>query len=104
MKKLGMFVVLTVILSVESKRRYIKQMKFKDDVDELIETAGYCNEIHEVTTEDGYLLKVHRILPKKEAKEQKKPVFLMHGLLSTAAEYVLTGPDIALGNTYESTC
>ncbi|CAO1305917.1 unnamed protein product [Diamesa serratosioi] len=96
MKKLEVFVVLTVILSVESRRRFIKQMKFKDDVDELIETAGYCGEIHEVPTKDGYLLKVHRILPKKEAKEPKKPVFLMHGLFSTAAEYVLTGPEVSL--------
>lgn len=97
MKKLNLFVVLTMLLSVDA--RIIKQMEFKDDVDELIETAGYCSEIHEVATEDGYLLKVHRILPKKKAKEQRIPVFLMHGLFSTAAEYVLTGPEVALGNT-----
>ena len=88
-----------MLLSVEAPRRFIKQMEFKDDVDELIETAGYCDEVHEVATKDGYLLKVHRILPKKEAKEPRKPVFLMHGLFGTAAEYVLTGPEVALGNT-----
>lgn len=97
MKKLGMFVVLTLMLSVES--RIVKPVDFKDDVDELIETAGYRGELHEVTTEDGYLLMIHRILPKKEVRKPRKPVFLMHGLFGTAAEYVLTGPDVALGNT-----
>lgn len=97
MKKLEMLLVLIMLLSVDA--RIVKQMEFKDDVDELIETAGYCSEIHEVTTEDGYLLKVHRILPKKEAERPRIPVFLMHGLFSTAAEYVLTGPEVALGKT-----
>lgn len=67
--------------------------KFFDDVDALIETAGYQSEVHVVETEDGFLLKVHRILPKQKSEPAKlNPVFCMHGLLGTAANYLVIGP------------
>lgn len=48
-------------------------------------------------TEDGYLLKVHRILPKNVASNPRiGPVFFMHGLFATAADYIVTGADKAL--------
>lgn len=74
-----------------------KAITYEDDVKELIHNAGYQSEEHDVETEDGYILKVHRVLVKKESLIPRKPVFMMHGLASTAMDYVLTGPDIALG-------
>lgn len=67
-----------------------------DDALELIDKAGYIGETHEVVTEDGYILKLHRI-PSSSANSTKPPVFLMHGLFATAADYLVTGPKIALG-------
>lgn len=66
-----------------------------DDVLKLIKAHGYKGEAHLVTTDDGYILKVHRILPKKN-RSSKYPVFLMHGLLAASADFVLTGPKVAL--------
>ena len=48
-------------------------------------------------TEDGYILKMHRILPKNKNSSTKPPVILMHGMLCTSADYILLGPYKALG-------
>lgn len=66
-----------------------------DSVLELISSAGYEGEAHEVETEDGHFLRLHRVLP-KVSQRTKKPVFLMHGILATAADFLITGPKIAL--------
>ncbi|CAO1311434.1 unnamed protein product [Diamesa serratosioi] len=63
----------------------------------MIQSAGYQSEVYQVETEDGYILKVHRILIKNKSLTPKSPVFLMHGLGSTACDYVRTGPENALG-------
>ena len=44
-------------------------------------------------TKDGYILTLHRI-PSYEAPP--RVVFLQHGLMSSSADWVLTGPDHAL--------
>lgn len=59
---------------------------------QLIEKYGYPQEKHHVITEDGYILEMHRI-----AKNDGRPVFLMHGLLDSSATWVLNGPKSALG-------
>lgn len=66
----------------------------QDEVLDFIKSSGYEGEVYDVETEDGYLLKVHRVLPKVEAS--KFPAFLMHGLFATATDYLLTGPKTAL--------
>lgn len=48
-------------------------------------------ELHQVLTEDGYLLEVHRL-----PAAGKPPVILMHGLFATSADYVLRGPNVSL--------
>lgn len=48
-----------------------------------------------VETEDGYLLKVHRIAGDKSGKKGGQPAFLQHGLLGSSADWVLNG-DTAL--------
>ena len=69
--------------------------KLSDDVLLLIKTAGYTGEAHQVETVDGYLLKVHRVLPKISTRQQF-PVLLIHGLGATSADFVITGPKLAL--------
>lgn len=65
--------------------------------EELIESAGYKSEVHEVETEDSYQLKIHRILPStKTSGKSLYPVFFMHGLFANAADYLMTGPNVAL--------
>lgn len=68
-----------------------------DNIVKLVNGAGYISEVHQVETDDGYLLKVHRVLPRAtHSSNVRKPVFLMHGILATAADFLITGPDIAL--------
>merc|ERR1712002_544243 len=70
--------------------------------DEIIVAAGYPAETHQVTTEDGYILTLHRIPYAKNTRHQgddtKRPVvFLQHGLLCSSADWVLSTPSKALG-------
>lgn len=67
---------------------------------ELIASANYSVETHYVTTEDGYILAIHRI-PKSPVspvtKKNKPVVFLMHGILLDSSCWVIIGPGNALG-------
>ncbi|EAA00061.4 AGAP011718-PA, partial [Anopheles gambiae str. PEST] len=60
---------------------------------ELIEGAEYPIEKHVLTTTDGYILKLHRIRPNATFRGT---VLLMPGLFSTAADFVVTGPENGL--------
>lgn len=65
----------------------------------MVAEAGFKSEVHDVQTEDGYILTVHRILKKSKTK-RLGPVFLMHPLLTTSSDYIRTGPEIALRNYF----
>lgn len=65
----------------------------------MIENSGYPAELHSVTTEDNYVLSVHRI-PLREPSQ--KVVLLMHGLHCTAAEFIVTGRSSSLGKKLTS--
>lgn len=62
---------------------------------------SYPYEIHQVETDDGYLLTVNRITNERfnynSSKETKPVVFLVHGMLNSAMEFMNMGPDTALG-------
>ena len=59
----------------------------------MIIRAGYPVETHQVVTKDGYILSLHRIPVYSVQRSQKRlPVFLQHGLLSSSADWVVTGP------------
>ncbi|TMW47666.1 hypothetical protein DOY81_007256 [Sarcophaga bullata] len=62
------------------------------DTAQLIKKYQYPVETHYVTTEDKYILRVHRI-----PNADKPPVFLMHGLEDSSATWILMGPHKALG-------
>lgn len=49
---------------------------------------GYAMEEYYPVTEDGYILAIHRVVPKKSPSPV---VFLQHGLLDSSATWVLNG-------------
>jgi hypothetical protein len=69
------------------------------DFAEMCTVFGYGYEEHVVTTPDGYLLVLHRILPghfenhKNSAMNSKRVVFLQHGLL-TNSEFFIALSDV----------
>ncbi|KAB7499657.1 Lipase member M [Armadillidium nasatum] len=67
-------------------------------VPEIIQSFGYPAEVHHVTTEDGYILELHRIpYGVNGPSEEVRPVaFLQHGLLT----YIMAdaGYDVWLNN------
>lgn len=66
-----------------------------DDALQLIKSAGYKGAAYRVVTEDGYILKVHRVMP-VNGVSTKPPVFLQHGLFVASSDFLLTGKKIAL--------
>lgn len=67
-----------------------------DSFTHTVENAGYRSESHKLKTEDGYILKLHRVLPKKHSSH-KGSAFLMHGLFRDSSDFLATGPKTALG-------
>ncbi|KAM3955566.1 lipase 3-like isoform 2-T2 [Aphomia sociella] len=70
------------------------------DVPGLIQKYGYPVEVHKVITPDNYVLEAHRIPHGKDQNNQPDPnkpvVFILHGLISSSAEFVVQGPGRAL--------
>lgn len=64
----------------------------------IVRGYGYPIDQHEVRTSDGYLLTMHRIpYSKKTGNTGPRPVvFIMHGLLSSSAHWVLSGQENGL--------
>ncbi|XP_063894050.1 lipase 3-like [Helicoverpa armigera] len=60
------------------------------NVSQLIHKYGHSVEEHEVTTEDGYILTMIRI------RSEGPAVFLMHGLLASADDWVTAGPQTGI--------
>ncbi|XP_050551161.1 uncharacterized protein LOC118266188 [Spodoptera frugiperda] len=65
---------------------------------QLAQKYQYTIEEHTVKTDDGYVLTVFRIPPKMRTRDvQKRPVvFLMHGVLGSADDWLLMGPGKSL--------
>ncbi|KAF2887720.1 hypothetical protein ILUMI_18453, partial [Ignelater luminosus] len=64
--------------------------------DEIIKRRGYPVEIHNATTEDGYIITIFRIPHGKKKsstlKEQpRQPVFLLHGVGLNSESYINIG-------------
>ncbi|XP_069359251.1 lipase 1-like [Maniola hyperantus] len=69
------------------------------DLPDLVRKYNYPFEEHTVTTEDGYILGIHRIPHGRDSNNRpgNKPVaFLMHGLLASSADYITMGPGTAI--------
>ncbi|KAH9377207.1 hypothetical protein HPB48_011007 [Haemaphysalis longicornis] len=95
-----------VVLSVASDGCHIEGFQDTDPVDpdacrnvsEIIKDKGYPVEEHLVVTEDGFVLNVQRIPDghKSTKKGPKQAVFLQHGLLSSASDWVINFPPQSL--------
>ncbi len=59
-------------------------------------------EVHTVTTDDGYILEVHRIphgkgQPADSSVPYGKPIFLQHGFSTSDADWLISPSDRSLG-------
>ncbi|XP_055678100.1 lipase 3-like [Lutzomyia longipalpis] len=67
----------------------------------MVQSNGYPAESHVIETVDGYLITVHRIpygkTPEAGPRGDKPVVFLQHGFLTSSGDWVIIGPDNALG-------
>ncbi|XP_018319706.1 lipase 3-like [Agrilus planipennis] len=65
--------------------------------EEMVQARGFPVETHTVTTEDGYILTLHRIPYGRSGPSENRPaVFVMHGLLSSSADWIISGVDKGL--------
>nr|CAD7459367.1 unnamed protein product [Timema tahoe] len=64
------------------------------DVPDLIKKSGYPVEVHHVTTEDGYIVTLHR-LPRHMS--EKAPTLVQHGIFHSSADSIISGPKSGLG-------
>ncbi|KDR18742.1 hypothetical protein L798_07396, partial [Zootermopsis nevadensis] len=65
---------------------------------QLVSKYGYPVESHTVLTSDGYFLTLHRIPHgRHNATVYSGAVIVQHGVLSSSADWVILGPDKALG-------
>jgi lysosomal acid lipase/cholesteryl ester hydrolase len=75
----------------------VKSQQIQDDeVVNFIKQEGYRGEVFQVTTEDGYILRVHHMFP-KIFSGNKKPVFLLHSAFSNPIYFLNSGKNISLG-------
>jgi lysosomal acid lipase/cholesteryl ester hydrolase len=68
----------------------------------MMEFNGYDSAKYSVVTEDGYILEIHRNMGLKnrtwlEKLKRRPVVFMMHGLSSSSAEWLLMGKEKSLG-------
>lgn len=68
--------------------------------EKIIIERGYHAETHLVTTEDGYILMIHRIpYPKgRSYGPTGLPVFIHHGIAESSADWLLLPSNKSLGN------
>ncbi len=76
-------------------------MNYKVDI---IHLRGYPVEVHHVTTQDGYILELHRIptSPKSQLTGPgRRAVFLQHGIFASDFVWVTAKTENALGIVLE---
>lgn len=69
---------------------------------ELIEARGFKVEVHFVTTNDGYILALHHLVNRNSSCVEcieLKPVILQHGLVGSAADFVVNSPYVLNNNS-----
>lgn len=63
---------------------------------QLLSKNQYGVETHTIKTDDGYFLTMFRIAPKESTIQPRPVVFMMHGLLGSADDWLLMGPGKSL--------
>lgn len=68
----------------------------------MVERHNYTAEEYNITTTDGYIVRLHRISgsPKSPKRPGKPVVYLQHGILLSSDSWVLRGPGNDLGNNF----
>ncbi|XP_062544060.1 lipase 3-like [Armigeres subalbatus] len=94
-------IVLIVLIIVVSAKRSSAPFQFDEEdagltVPQLIWKYGYNVEEHQVPTEDGYILSMYRI-PPRSGTTTKRPILMMHSLMSSCSDFILIGPKHGLG-------
>ncbi|XP_023300850.2 lipase 1-like [Lucilia cuprina] len=96
------FIQILLICSISNYFAYVQAKYLEDnypkkviedahlDTAQLIEKYKYPIETHYVTTNDNYILRLHRI-----ANPKAPPILFMHGLVDSSATWVLMGPNKA---------
>lgn len=65
------------------------------DAVEIIESRGYIAKTYYVTTPDGYVLALHRIINPllvDDGNYNLKPVMLQHGLVASSTDFIINAP------------
>lgn len=60
---------------------------------EIVAAQGLASEEYNVTTDDGYILTMHRIYSNDATNEKKKVVFLQHGVMDASSVWILNDPE-----------
>lgn len=99
--KMNMKAVIQILTCVSLCSGFLTKKDISDlstPIDEMISREGYPVEKHTVETDDGYLLGVYRIPHgKKDTTTGNRPaVYMLHGLYSTGADWVMLGPKRSL--------
>ncbi|KAM9379596.1 lipase member M-like [Phaethornis superciliosus] len=105
-EKIWLFAAVIYLLQGITYSEEFRTMKSDTDpevfmnINELITYKGYPSEEYEVTTEDGYIITINRIPhgTQNQGNPALKPaVFLQHGLLGDASNWVTNLPNNSLG-------
>lgn len=62
----------------------------------MIKKKGFPFEAHKITSEDGYILELHRI----PGPENSKPILLVHGMTQSSRDFLMNCGKKALGKVY----
>ncbi|XP_051167090.1 lipase 3-like [Leptopilina boulardi] len=99
--KIKIFIVFLQLLILQSNLISCEFPNTDKKIRYLVNDDGYPFEEYELKTQDGYILKIHRIpggCDKKCYKNEKnKPiVFLLHPLTQSSISWIMDGPKISL--------
>uniref|UniRef100_A0A8R1DPS2 Lipase n=1 Tax=Caenorhabditis japonica TaxID=281687 RepID=A0A8R1DPS2_CAEJA len=92
-----MLVLLLLLFSHHAKS---VDLEFYLDTTEIIKTWGYPVEEHNVTTDDGYILTMHRIPYGRDSPKGSTPrpiIFLQHGFLCSSFDWIANLPHQSAG-------
>ena len=78
-------------------------------IEDLVRSRGFALEVPSVTTADGYILTLHRLIDRKENlglpeeyyhySTVKKPVIIQHGIFSSSMEFLINSPFLESNNS-----
>ena len=65
---------------------------------QIVQENGFVFEEHNVTTDDGYILTMHRIPPSSNCSShgECRPILLQHGIFDSSYIWVMNSADKAL--------